>query len=134
MRSSSCCLAGCLIENFAIFPGWVLVCTADLAVRRRDRATVGLAIYVTILTCFLIYMWAFTTEEMTALVSTAFLRFSLAVMAISWISSFVVQIPLQLRIGGEKNKSLVRRLIKADWMRILSMAVHCGAVIWAVLA
>ena len=83
---------------------------------------------------FLIYIWASTTEPIAALVPTLSLYFSLAMMAISWVSSFVVQIPLQLRIREEKDKGLVRTLIRTDWVRVLSMATHFGVVIWTVAA
>ena len=87
-----------------------------------------------ILIIFLIYIWASTTEPTTAPVPTLSLYFSLAMMTISWISSFVVQIPLQLRIREEKDKGLVRTLIRTDWVRVLSMVAHFGAVIWTVAA
>lgn len=134
---SSFCLAGCLMEHFAVFPGWLLVSAADLPVVQTRQGYGALAVYVipkTILTLFLVYMWAFTTEAMRTPLSIASLRFSLAMMAISWISSFVVQIPLQLRIREERDKSLVRRLIRTDWVRVISMTAHFGAVVWTVAA
>ena len=123
------------MEHFAVFPGWLVVSTADLPVVQTAQGYGSFAIYVlpkTGLTFLLIYLWAFSAEPMTAPFPTASLRFSLAMMAISWISSFVVQIPLQLRIREESDKSLVRRLIRTDWVRVLSMAAHFGAVIWVV--
>jgi uncharacterized membrane protein YGL010W len=134
---SSYCLAGCLMEHFAVFPGWLLVSAADLPVVQVRQGHGSLAIYVIpkiVLTFFIIYLWAFTTEAVTAPVSTASLRFSLAMLVISWISSFAVQIPLQLRIREGRDKSLVRRLIRTDWVRVLTMAAHCLAVVWAVAA
>lgn len=134
---SSYCLAGCLMEHFAVFPGWLLVSTADLPIVQTRQGHGGLVIYVipkTVLTFSLVYMWAISTEAIAAPVSSASLRFSLAMMAISWTSSFAVQIPLQLRIREERDKSLVRRLIRTDWVRVLCMAAHCGAVIWANVA
>ena len=124
------------MEHFAVFPGWLLVSPADIVVV-QIRQGYSLMIYVvpkSVLTIFLIYIWASATEPTTALVSTLSLYFSLAMMAISWISSFVVQIPLQLRIREEKDKGLVRTLIRTDWVRVLSMAGHFGAVIWTVAA
>src|ERR1700722_16898746 len=134
---SSYCLAGCLMEHFAVFPGWLLVSPADIVVVQIRQGYGSLMIYVfpkSVLALFLIYIWASATEPTTALVSTLSLYFSLAMMAISWISSFVVQIPLQLRIREEKDKGLVRTLIRTDWVRVLSMAGHFGAVIWTVAA
>jgi len=125
------------MEHFAVFPGWLLVSPADIAVVQTRQGYGSLMIYVvpkSVLTIFLIYIWASTTEPTTALVPTLSLYFSLAMMAISWISSFVVQIPLQIRIREEKDKSLVRTLIRIDWVRVLSMAAHFGAMIWAVAA
>jgi hypothetical protein len=132
---SSYCLAGCLMEHFAVFPGWLLVSPADIAVVQIRQGYGSLMIYVvpkSVLTIFLIYIWASTTEPTTAPVPTLSLYFSLAMMAISWVSSFVVQIPLQLRIREEKDKGLVQTLIRTDWVRVLSMAAHFGAVIWTV--
>jgi hypothetical protein len=134
---SSYCLAGCLMEHFAVFPGWILVSTADLPMVQRTQGYGSFAIYVipkTILTLFLVYLWADSAKAMSAALSTASLRFSLAMLAISWASSFLVQIPVQLRIGRERDKNLVRRLVMTDWVRVLTMAAHGGAVIWAVAA
>lgn len=125
------------MEHFAVFLGWLLVSPADIAVVQIRQGYGSLMIYVipkSVLTIFLISIWASTTELTTALVPTLSLYFSLAMMAISWTSSFVVQIPLQLRIREEKDKDLVRTLIRTDWVRVLSMAAHFGAVIWTVAA
>jgi hypothetical protein len=125
------------MEHFAVFPGWLLISPADIAVVQARQGYGILMIYVvpkSVLTIFLIYIWASTTEPATTPVPTLSLYFSLTMMAISWISSFVVHIPLQLRIREEKDKGLVRTLIKTDWIRVLSMAAHFGAVIWTVTA
>ena len=125
------------MEHFAVFPGWLLVSAADLpAVQTRQGYGAGLVYVVpkAVLTFFLIYMWALAAEAGIVTVSIASLRFSLAMMAISWLSSFVVQIPLQLRIRQDRDKRLVRRLIGTDWVRVLSMAAHFGAVIHVVAA
>ena len=122
------------MEHFAVFPGWLLVSPADIAVVQMRQGYGSLMIYVvpkTVLTIFLIYTWA---EPTTAPIPTFSLYFSLTMMAISWISSFVVQIPLQLRIREEKDKGLVRTLIRTNWVRVLSMTAHFGAVIWTVAA
>jgi hypothetical protein len=134
---SSYCLAGCLMEHFAVFPGWLLISPADIAVVQARQGYGILMIYVvpkSVLTIFLIYIWASTTEPTTAPVPTLSLYFSLAMMTISWISSFAVQIPLQLRIREEKDKGLVRTRIRTDGVRVLSMVAHFGAAIWTVAA
>jgi hypothetical protein len=127
---SSYCLVGCLMEHFVVFPGWLLVSPADIA----DGSLMIYVVPKSVLTIFLIYIWASTAELTTAPVPTLSLYFSLAMMTISWISSFAVQIPLQLRIREEKDKGLVRTLIRTDWVRVLSMVAYFGAVIWTVAA
>jgi hypothetical protein len=125
------------MEHFAVFPGWLLVSPVGIAVAQMRQGYGSLMIYVvpkTVLTIFLIYIWASTTEPTTAPVPTLSLYFSLVMVVISWISSFVVQIPLQLRIREEKDKGLVQALIRTDWVRVISMAAHFGVVIWTVAA
>jgi len=87
---SSYCLVGCLMEHFAVFPGWLLVSPADIAVVQIRQGYSSLMIYVvpkSVLTISLIYIWASTAEPTTAPVPTLSLYFSLAMMTISWISS-----------------------------------------------
>ena len=126
------------MEHFAVFPGWLLVSAADLPVVQTRQGYGTGVVYIVpkiVLTFFLIYTWAFAAAEAAMVtISIASLRFSLAMMAISWLSSFVVQIPLQFRIREERDKGLVRRLIATDWVRVLSMAAHFGAVVYAVAA
>lgn len=134
---SSYCLAGCLMEHFAIFPGWLLVSASHLPAVQTRQGYGSLLIYVlpkAVLTILLVYMWILTTEAAITPISTASIRFSVAMLTISWSSSFVVQIPLQLRIEKERDRNLVQRLIMTDWLRVLAMAGHCGAVVWSVAA
>jgi len=63
---SSYCLAGCLIEHFAVFPGWLLVSPTYIGVVQIRQGYGSLMIYVvpkSILIIFLIYIWASTTNN-----------------------------------------------------------------------
>jgi hypothetical protein len=58
---------------------------------------------------------------------------SLAMLSISWVSSFTIQIPLQQRIRKHDDSEAVKKLISTDWMRVLTMSAHFVAVLFSVV-
>ncbi|KAK0614438.1 hypothetical protein B0T14DRAFT_528517, partial [Immersiella caudata] len=48
----------------------------------------------------------------------------LTALSVSWVSSFLVQIPLQLRIQKTADLAAVRRLEKTTLVRTLAIVVH----------
>ena len=49
--------------------------------------------------------------------------------AVSWISTFAVQIPIQLELDKGKNPELIQKLIESIWLRT-SMSFACAAIMF----
>ena len=59
------------------------------------------------------------------------LHLSAYMLAGSWLQSFVVMIPLQLRIREGAEKGDVDRLVRGSWVRVGCVVVHVGVVGWS---
>jgi len=125
------CLAGALLEHFGIFRGWSHVPASDFRKVRTVQGMGSLYVYVvpklllTVLIVVLLFLGL-------AGVSTTLLWVSLIMLIISWASSALIQIPLQLRLQRAKDPVLMARLLRTNWIRNAAMIVHCAAVCLAV--
>ncbi len=129
---SSYCLAGCLMEHFAVVPGWRHVGAQDFtAVHVAQGNGLGY-VYVLpkiALTILIVTLLVLRPVTMPA----ALLWASAALLAISWMVSFVLQFPIQAAIRKQKTLALVDRLYRNDWLRVAAMAGH-NLVVWATIA
>ena len=127
------CLAGCLMEHFTVYPGWLVTGTAEFTAVHTAQSNGITAIYVapkvalTVLTLVLL-----RSTPMAAPVGL--LWFSIAMLTASRVSSFAVQIPIQRRIRRDKDNIAIRRLITTDWVRVVAMTAHCVAVVFFIAA
>lgn len=136
---SAYCLCGCVMEHFAIFRGWQAVQDRrQLKSLHLINGYGALYTYVVpkiILTAFIAYLAVYPPAAAKGqdLVDSS-IWFSAAMMAVSWGSSFLVQVPLQLKIKETADQKLVQRLISTTWVRTVTMVLHCGSVFYLLLA
>ena len=129
---SSYCLAGCLMEHFAVMPGWRHVGAQDFtAVHVAQGNGLGY-VYVLpkiALTILIVTLLMLSPATMPAVLLWA----SAALLAISWLVSFIMEFPIQAAIRKQKMRALVDRLYRNDWLRVAAMAGH-NLIVWAIIA
>src|SRR5438128_1021351 len=125
------CLAGSLMEHFAVASGWSAVGEAEFRRVHIAQATGILYVYVCakIALTLLIAVLLFRRPDG---VPVGLLWWSLAMLTISWAASVFVAMPIQAKIRQHKDVALIRRLIQADWVRVLAMTGHIVAVCFIV--
>jgi len=122
-------LAGCLMQHFVVFYAWQLIgrlnttTNTDLQAIQHATGTRTLLLYVlpqtftSVVTAYLTY----TTGEW-------WLKWCCAFLTVSWVSSFTVQIPLQLQVQQRGDRAALRRLVLTNWVRVAAMIAHCAMV------
>ncbi|KAE9374608.1 hypothetical protein N431DRAFT_405463 [Stipitochalara longipes BDJ] len=138
---TSFCLAGCLMEHFAIYPGWQALSLTHASstpsmpkttptITAHTAQSPGLAIVYAIpkllLTLFILVQLAHAPLNRTN-------WFSFIMLNVSWGSTALVQVPLQKRIRKTGDAEAVRMLVRTDWVRVLTMAGHFVAVTLAIM-
>jgi hypothetical protein len=128
-------LAGCLMEHFVVFYGWTLTQTVDELKRIQTPSGVRTGIvYIipkTVLTSLLVYYATLSASDRSLhghLFDIDWISISVAMLAVSWASSFLVQIPLQLHIQKTGARKALEKLVKTDWVRVLTMVAHCAII------
>lgn len=124
---SAYCLAGCLMEHFAVFSGWKAVGPDQFQAVQTAQGHGSGIVYVipkTLLTIMVITLLAGTPA-----VPAWPLWGSIAALTTSWVSFFVIQLPIQLHIRRTADQDAIGRLHRTDWIRVLAMIVHFGFVI-----
>ncbi|ROO60655.1 hypothetical protein EDC02_2568 [Micromonospora sp. Llam0] len=125
---SAYCLAGCLMEHFAVFSGWPAVARGEFRAVQTAQGHGSGVVYVlpkVLLTALLIVLLAVAPDGIPAWPLWA----SMAVLAVSWASAALIQIPIQLRIRRTAETREIERLRRTDWVRVLAMVAHVGFVI-----
>jgi hypothetical protein len=121
-------LAGCLMEHFALFYAWTLIPANQPATLQHVQYKSGLrALYVYVIPKTILTVWTF------ALVGgEPRLWWSVVWLGVSWVSSFLVQVPLQLKVRETGDRAALERLLRTTWIRTIAMVGHCCVVGWVI--
>ena len=122
---SAYCLAGCLMEHFAVFSGWPVVGSGEVRAVQRVQGHGSGIVYVVpkvALTVLVIVLLVVRPDG----VPWWPLGAGLATLTASWISFVVIQLPLQLHIRQTAERRAIVRLLHSDWIRVTAMAAHFG--------
>jgi hypothetical protein len=125
-------LAGCLMEHFVVFYGWSLTTSATelkhIQTPTGIRTGIVYIIPKIVLTALMLRCTGSSQHERLLagdIFGIDWTIVSTTLLATSWASSFLVQIPLQLQIQKTGDRKALERLILTDWIRVLSMVGHC---------
>jgi hypothetical protein len=125
---SAYCLAGCLMEHFAVFSGWPAVGSAEFRAVQTSQGHGSGIVYVvpkTLLTALVVVLLAGAPDGIPSWPVWA----SLAALSASWVSFAVIQLPIQLNIRQTADRAAIARLSRTDWIRVAAMAAHFGFVL-----
>ncbi|PMD43514.1 hypothetical protein L207DRAFT_580359 [Hyaloscypha variabilis F] len=138
---TSFCLAGCLMEHFALFPGWLaLALTHPSSTPSMPKTTPTITAHAA-QSPGLAIIYAIPKLALTVFIWVQLLHapldgtnwFSFLMLNISWGSTALVQVPLQKKIRKTGDAGTVRMLVRTDWVRVVTMAGHFVAVTLAVM-
>ena len=116
-----------LIVYWMLFAGWKAVGSQEFqAVQTAQGHGSG---FVYVVPKFLLTVLVIVLLAVTPPVPVWLLWGSLAALAVSWVSSAVIQIPIQLRIRATADRAAIARLVRTDWTRLTAMIVHFGFVV-----
>jgi hypothetical protein len=128
---SAYCLAGCLMEHFAVFSGWTAVGTAEFRTVQTTQGHGSGLVYVvpkTALTAFVIVLLAAAPDAIPSWPLWA----GLAALTASWLSFAVIQLPIQLAIRQTADRAAIARLLRTDWIRVAAMVAHFAFAVIAI--
>ncbi len=118
------------MEHLTLFRAWQLTIDQKNLLRiQEDTGMRTLWIYVVPKAILTIYCLLLCTYGDDSLIWS-----SLLMLGISWASSFLIQIPLQLKIQRSGDRMALERLLKTTWVRTIAMVGHFGIVLYLALA
>ena len=130
---SAYCLAGCLMEHFAVFSGWTAVGPEEFRAVQTAQGHGSGVVYVLpklVLTAVVIALLVVAPDGIPSWPVWA----ALAALTVSWVVSATVEVPIQLRIRQTADRRDIERLMRNDWIRVATMAAHFGFTIVVVAA
>jgi hypothetical protein len=114
-----------MLDSFAMYHSWRFVSAVDFPLMHKEAGSRIVRVLVlpsAIMTIFLILqLWHRPTVVSRKLVWVALIS-----AIITWLSSFFIQIPLQIKL--DHDPGLLEQLITSDWIRVVSNFVFAIAV------
>ncbi|KAK5120829.1 hypothetical protein LTR85_005896 [Meristemomyces frigidus] len=128
---SAYCLAASLMEHFTLFYAWSLVSSdKDLKIIQQFTGTRTLYIY-------------YIPKVALTLMTAAFMYktkghfwwqwWCMGCLVVSWVSSAVVQVPLQLRVRERQDRVALAKLRESSWVGTLAMVGNAVVLFYVVL-
>lgn len=120
---------GCgILDSFAIYHSWQFVGEEEFATVHQatgQRIVLFFVLPTLILTIITIMMFWYRP----AVIPKSLLGLALACQLASWISSALIQIPIQLQLDNGKDIQLLNKLIATNWIRIIAWFIYIALVI-----
>jgi hypothetical protein len=129
---SAYCLAGCLMEHFAVFSGWSAISPEQFRAVQTAQGHGSGIVYVIpkfVLTAVLIALLVVAPDGIPSWPLWA----ALAALTVWWAVSALVEVPLQLRLRRTADRRGFERLLRTDWIRVAAMVAHFGFVVIVVV-
>jgi len=123
------------MEHAAVFRGWLQAHEPrQLKALQTANGHGALYVYVIPKTALTIFNAYLAVRPPAAVSGNSNLRFGLwfglAMLSVSWVSSALVQVPLQLRIQKTGDPAMVRKLNRTTGLRTLAIVFHGCSVLW----
>lgn len=126
---SAYCLAGCLMEHFAVFSGWPAIGSGEFRAVQTTQGHGSGIVYV-------VPKVLLTGLVIAALVAGTIpawpLWVGLVALSASWLSFAVIQLPIQLHVRETAEHAAIVRLLRTDWIRVLAMVAHFAFAVVAI--
>ena len=121
------CFGAGLMEHFAVDRAWVYVGPKEFARVHHESGQGILYAYViplaALTVCTALMLW-----YRLPVISAQWVWAALACHAVTWLSTALVQIPMQRQLDRAQDAALLNHLIATDWLRITALVLFSGLV------
>lgn len=122
------CLGGGFMEHFTVFHSWTLLAESDFVNVHHVSGMRTMYVYVTPLIIHFLFT-AVLLWKKTISTSSKWLWVILSCHIITWVSTFVIQLPIQLALYNGKDMQMLTKLINTDWIRFVALLTLVYATI-----
>jgi hypothetical protein len=117
------CFGAAMMDSFVVYHSWKFVGAAEFAQVHQQSSIRIVQVFVsatflmTITTVILLW-------KRPANIPRQWIWIALACEIVSWVSSAVIQIPIQGQLSQGRNEDALNRLIMTDWIRIAAWVFY----------
>jgi hypothetical protein len=126
------CFGAGIIDSFAIYHSWLFVGEDEFAAVHQaagQRIILFFVLPMVVLTIVTALMFWFRVN----IIPRNLLWSAFTCQVVSWISSVLIQIPIQMRLDRGKDEELLNKLITTDWIRTIAWVIYIAIVIQMIL-
>jgi hypothetical protein len=116
-----------MMDYFIVYHSWQFVGEAEFVSLHKAAGGRGVFIFVIpsfVVTIFNVLLFWHRPKS----VSKKLVVIALICLLISWVSSALIQIPIQLELDNGKNNVLLEELFATNWIRIIPTGIYALVV------
>lgn len=113
------CFGAGVMDSFVIYHGWRFVSDPDFTTLHREQGARIIPFFVlayVVLTILNILMFWFRLR----VIPRHLVIMALLANITGWVSSALIQIPIQIQLEQGLNTALIEKLIVTDWIRVIA--------------
>lgn len=122
------CFGAGFMDSFVIYDGWRFVGEQEFSafhIAMGKRIIPFFVLPLAVLTILTVMMYWFRPSA----IPKSWVTMALVAQMVGWISSFAIQIPIQLELDKGKDDALLEKLIVSDWLRVIAWVLYTIVVI-----
>jgi hypothetical protein len=116
------CLGATMMEHFTVFDSWLHLADIDF-VKVHDQSGmrtfyvfITVMIFHFILSFYMLWNKAFHSLK-------KYILLNIVCHTLIWVSTYFIQLPIQLALYNGKNTNMLNILIQSDWIRIVPIII-----------
>lgn len=117
------CFGAGMMDSFVIYHGWKFVSAADFAKVHQETGSRIVPVFV-FATLLMTVMTIVMLWKRPVIIPKSWVVAALTCEITSWVSSAIIQIPIQAKLSQGKDIVALERLLLTDWIRIIAWVVY----------
>lgn len=116
------CLGGTMMEHFVVFDSWLYLSDIDF-VKVHDQSGMR-TFYVFIIMLilhFILSIYMLWHKQFNSVKKYTLLN--IVCHTLIWVSTYFIQLPIQLALYNGKNINMLNTLIQSDWLRVAPILI-----------
>lgn len=116
------CLGATMMEHFTVFDSWFYLSDIDFVKVHDQSGMRTLYVFITLLifhfglSVYMLFIKSFNVLK-------DYIVLNIVCHTLIWVSTFFIQLPIQLALYNGKNITMLNTLIQSDWIRVVPIVI-----------
>jgi uncharacterized membrane protein len=116
------CLGSTMMEHFTVFDSWLFLSDIDFVKVHDQSGMRTLYVFIILLIVHFI-LSVFMLWNKTFHILKKYILLNIVCHTLIWVSTYFIQLPIQMALYNGKNTDMLNTLIQSDWIRVVPILI-----------